>query len=157
MLHCLDLQAFKYFTAERFATSLTVPLVLAFPYRRDRPKFLHSFLRCNSLSQISMKCMYICKYLCFFLTLAFVTEHFLASESIKQACILDITNKKKNLVLLSCYPVKAFMFQRREQMLETNYNNKLHPILCLLFSPPPPLSLHPGGRRFNCSVDVTMK
>lgn len=31
----------------------------------------------------------------FILILAFVTEHFLASESTKQTCILDITKKKK--------------------------------------------------------------
>lgn len=31
----------------------------------------------------------------FILTLAFVTEHFLASENVKQTCIFDITVKKK--------------------------------------------------------------
>lgn len=44
----------------------------------------------------------------FVVTLALVTEHFLASESIKQTFILDIT-KKKTLVLPSWHPIKASM------------------------------------------------
>lgn len=62
------------------------------------------------------------------------------------------------LVLLICYPAKALMFQRREQMLEINYTiKKIHPVLCLHSSPPLPLPLHPGGSNFNYSMVGTMQ
>lgn len=45
----------------------------------------------------------------FILTLAFVTEHFLASENVKQTCIFDITMKKKSSFteLLSCQSINV--------------------------------------------------
>lgn len=74
----------------------------------------------------------------FILTLAFVTEHFLSSQNFKHTRILDIT--QKNVALQSCYPVKAFIFQRGEQMLKANYVTTNFFLFCMC-SPLCPLPL----------------
>jgi len=92
---------------------------------------MHQFVTNLSKNHVSI-CMV------FILTSAFVTEHFLTSQHIKHTWIPDVS--QKNAVLQSCYPEKAYIFQRREQMLKANYVTTNFFLFCtcspLLPSPP---------------------